>query len=308
MNLHRRVMHIGIFIVCFSNGALSGQAAPNAMITVRVTDEAGQPLAGAEVGMGFELGTPSTPKIGLTPSSGFYTASAECSGYVTFGANKDNYYGTFYSTNFCTHAGGRWQPWNPVVDVVLKQIINPVPMYAKRVALVPIPAYDRPLGYDLIKGDWVAPHGGGTVSDFVFTASLRLKSGDDFDYCLALTFSNSGDGIQPFEAPYHVGSRLKSPREAPEQGYLPQWVQKRSRRPGQPEQGGPPDRKRNYFFRVRSRSEADGTVGRALYGKIYGDFMEFTYYLNPDGTRNMEFDPKRNLFKNLKTGEEPSRP
>lgn len=47
-----------------------------------------------------------------------------------------------------------------------------------------------------------------------------------------------------------------------------------------------------------------------MYGKILGHigltaiFSEtaeiyFKYYLNPDYTRNLEFDPKQNLFKNL---------
>jgi hypothetical protein len=55
-----------------------------------------------------------------------------------------------------------------------------------------------------------------------------------------------------------------------------------------------------------------------LYGKIYGDFdadflrgrIGFTYYLNPEpNSRNMEYDPKQNLFlmaadKEVKTLEE----
>ena len=42
---------------------------------------------------------------------------------------------------------------------------------------------------------------------------------------------------------------------------------------------------------------------KAWYGKIYGDFFDMVYYLNPDGTRNVEFDPKRNLFKSAKPGD-----
>ncbi len=53
---------------------------------------------------------------------------------------------------------------------------------------------------------------------------------------------------------------------------------------------------------------------RAMYGKIQGDIIfdprgskttgiVFKYYLNPDFTTNLEFDPKRNLFENLKDRE-----
>jgi hypothetical protein len=61
------------------------------------------------------------------------------------------------------------------------------------------------------------------------------------------------------------------------------------------------DENRNYFFRVRTMLDDKGNVKSALYGKIYGDFMQFSYYLNPTpNSRNVEFDPKQNLMKNLK--------
>ena len=42
----------------------------------------------------------------------------------------------------------------------------------------------------------------------------------------------------------------------------------------------------------------------ANYGKIYGEFMNFTYYLNPTpNDPNMEFDPMRNLLTGLKDSE-----
>jgi hypothetical protein len=51
--------------------------------------------------------------------------------------------------------------------------------------------------------------------------------------------------------------------------------------------------------------DATGKIISANYGKIYGDFMNFSYYLNPTpNDRNVEFDPKRNLFTKLKTEEQ----
>jgi hypothetical protein len=58
----------------------------------------------------------------------------------------------------------------------------------------------------------------------------------------------------------------------------------------------------NYFFKIRSDS------GHACYGIIRGilraDYrggdipsVEFEYYINPDGTPNIEFDPAHNLMK-----------
>jgi hypothetical protein len=72
----------------------------------------------------------------------------------------------------------------------------------------------------------------------------------------------------------------------------------------------------NYFFRVRTILDKDGNIESALYGKIHGDFqldhhgnIGFTYYLNPTpNDRNVEFDPKQNLFKNLPSSEQVRQP
>jgi hypothetical protein len=77
--------------------------------------------------------------------------------------------------------------------------------------------------------------------------------------------------------------------------------------------GHPPkydrDQKRNYFFRIRTVLDEEGNVKSACYGKIYGDFMDFRYYLNPTpNSRNVEFDPKRNLLQGLKPDEQVDKP
>ncbi|MGO9586461.1 MAG: hypothetical protein ACLP2Y_09720 [Limisphaerales bacterium] len=77
----------------------------------------------------------------------------------------------------------------------------------------------------------------------------------------------------------------------------------------------------NYFFRGRTALDENGKIKSALYGKIYGGIKSFgaatngsfltipACYLNPEpNSRNMEFDPKRNLSKNLKPTEGVSAP
>jgi hypothetical protein len=278
-------------------------------VTVKVVDEEGRPVAGASVGIGFSDPTvrnQETAVRGVTDALGAFSASARADGGGGFGVDKKDYYRSTGDFGFSDIKSGRWQPWNPTLQVIMKKIINPVPMYAKQVNLG-IPVFDNPVGFDLLEGDWAVPNGKGKVSDFVFHAKLQKRSDLDFDYTLTLTFPNPADGLQPFEVPDGNGSELKSPHQAPEQGYLPQWVQLRSKKLGTPGKNTR-DMKRNYFFRVRSSVDKAGNVTRALYGKIYGDFMYFTYYVNPDGTRNIEFDMKRNLLKNLKSWEEPKRP
>lgn len=73
----------------------------------------------------------------------------------------------------------------------------------------------------------------------------------------------------------------------------------------------PEQSEKNYFFRVRTVLNKDGSVKSALYGKINGQIsiqgagrdtasLAFLYYLNPTpNDRNLEFDMQKNLFKNL---------
>ena len=77
---------------------------------------------------------------------------------------------------------------------------------------------------------------------------------------------------------------------------------------------------KSYALRVRTVLDERGQVVSALYGKIYDTIeyfpvesktakLRFTYYLNPvPNDRGMEFDPKRNLFTNLKSDERVSTP
>ena len=191
--------------------------------------------------------------------------------------------------------------WNPIIEIVLKRIIKPIPMYAKRIDMEP-PANNKPVGYDLMIGDWVGPYGKGINNDILFTREYSRKSLQDYDYKLTVSFPKAGDGIQEFPVPYKnmEGSALRSPHEVPTNGYQPQIVRLNISHPGQ-KLIFDYDENRAYFFRVRTVLDENGNVKSALYGKIYGDFMQFSYYLSPTpNSRNVEFDPKRNLMKNLK--------
>ena len=65
----------------------------------------------------------------------------------------------------------------------------------------------------------------------------------------------------------------------------------------------------NYYIRVRTVLDDDGNIVRAHYGKIYGDFMKWTHYLNPTpNDRNVEFDVKKNLIDTGVRGDKVKRP
>jgi hypothetical protein len=290
-------------------------------VTFLVSDQEGKAVANAEVRVGGGGRTPGGPKnkaAGWTDTNGILSCRLQSDGRISYFVRKLGYYDTdcweYYlqalrnEDREAAFRSGKWQPWNPSIPVLLKQVLNPIPMYAKSLT-TGLPAWGVPLGYDLMAGDWVAPHGRGERADLIFTGRVDRQSDDDMEREWIVSFPNAGDGTQEFEAaPVGQGSGLRSPHWAPENGYEPRVTRRSIRRPGQPSYSDRNDN-RAYFLRVRTVLDAMGNVKSALYGKIYGDFMQFRYYLNPTpNDRNVEFDPKRNLLKGLKTTEQVTEP
>lgn len=292
------------------------QETHTAKITVRVVDESGKPVIGAPVATSVvdhykpdEFGdAPVFRRLTVATDDHGVAVITAPSAYAEFDYSVMNFPGFYLDGGrftFKQSIAGQWQPWNPTVELVLKAIGVQVPMYARRLFRVAIPAQGKPLGYDLTAGDWVAPYGKGETPDFIFQLDTKITN------YLTLHFSNEGDGIQ-FVA--SIGGGLRLPRLAPSDGYQFtltkwEWIEHgtNNRVPFLKEYSNY-QKDANYFFRVRTKQDSTGKIVSALYGKIYGDFSEhiqegnisFAYYLNPEpNSRNMEFDPNRNLFRNL---------
>lgn len=129
-----------------------------------------------------------------------------------FGVEKDGYYETKGNYNFLNNAvsggfistknmdfpsDGIWQPWNPTYKVLLRKKMNPIPMYWKTVESLHkgFPANGQPVGYDLLKGDFVPPYGNGEKPDFVFSVHGEFYSVLNRKVSTVLSFSNEWDGI-----------------------------------------------------------------------------------------------------------------
>jgi hypothetical protein len=311
----RLILSLPLFV--FALG-LYGQ---EAKITVQVTDENGMAISNAQVNAGFMTamqpgegwGTGGQNLVsGLTDANGFFSASGQATaGSIGLSVSKDGYYdsgGQSIIPNRLESSSHRWVPWNPLINVVLQKKGIQVPMYARRVHELKIPEQGRPVGFDLMAGDWVAPYGKGEISDFFFGVNSKTNQVYPFyDITLNVGFSNDGDGIQSIIAPKRGASELRLPRQAPIESYKPALKMRNCREPNEYHTDFRDDQ--NYFFRVRTKKDAQGTIVSALYGKISGDFLvsgsgddkiTFIYYLNPKpNDRNMEFDVKQNLSKNL---------
>lgn len=319
---------------------------PVARITFHVIDDVGNAVTGAPVvvttGVGWIPGpgegrTELREARGLTGTNGVASLELPCKtgnlrSYSVVGEEVRagnnmmkigdvTYYrdlgGEFRFTNVVS---GQWQPWNPTVVILLKDVRNPIPMFARsltnRRPRLQVPEFDKDVGFDLMKGDWVAPHGRGEIADIHIKLTVidlgqrKIDRGPMFDAAFTLTFADAGDGIQEFFSHPRMGSTLLSPRFAPESGYASVLVKTAYEHETESSHAKREDL--NYFFRVRATKDEQGRLVSALYGKIYGDFrfdergrVAFTYYLNPTpNDLNMECDPERNLFKNLSSFEE----
>ncbi len=298
-------------------------------ITFRILDDERKPVTGAKTGVSFENANATKPSERIestervTDEEGHVVlgGTTYASG-ISYGANKAGYYSAYgLRYHFKDTRLLRWQPWNPTIDVVLKRKKNPVPMYAKRVS-VEIPASDADIGYDLLVSDWVAPHGKGKIADMIFHSVAEVKSDRNYRGKLTVTFPSQGNGLIPFEVAQIDPSPLRMPYLAPAEGYQAQRAWRSVRRYNSQtmeneEYIDDSSKTLNFFIRARTEFDAKGGVAKAMYGKIHAPFIfdargidpwghtkkqyvAFTYYLNPDGTRNVEYDPKRNLLKSPK--------
>jgi hypothetical protein len=300
-------------------------ALPEAKITASVTDENGTPISGVTVTVNFDKWIPfkdlePLPVSGKTNGDGLYAAKGPSAAQRIAGSvEAPGYYrSTFASPLLQSGPNNTLTPWDPMIGVVLKKVMSPIPMYAKRVD-TDVPQAGKRVGFDLLEGDWVAPYGKGKIADFEFKLTRRFASDRDFDCKLVLSFASQADGIQSWTNREASVSALKLPRLAPEKGYeqILELADKSTAKHfvNQEARGG-----LNSFFRVRTTVDNHGRVVSALYGKIDGDIrfspidsqtcaLLFTYYLNPTvNDRNMEFDPKQNLLKGLRDRQQVSAP
>ncbi len=311
------------FVLCLCCDAV---VAAEGRVTIAALDEAGLPVVGARVQAGFSRSIaagqgwgsgPSIKVAGTTDTNGLCTLSGNGDGgVVAFSASMDGFYSCGGYEVIFTNRGGllgsKWQPWNPVVTMRMQRIVNPIPLIAKVQGDM---RYETPLesgeiAYDLMKGDWVQPHGVGQVRDFIFrferTLGAVTKSGYQlYEAAFELRFANEGDGILVTSAPERPTCGPRLPTQAPLSGYATNWSATSFRREKTMSQL--PGQDMCYYFKVRSEKSPGGVITNSLYGKIYGPIehslcggrlgLRFQYYLNPTpNDRNLEYDQQRNLM------------
>jgi len=282
---------------------------PSATVRVRIVDDERIPIQGVHCKL-FSNSSDRAPP-GLTDTNGIYSVVmhkifADIGGVF----QKQSYYNTkgdFWSQNWLPGQIEKAPPAGKVFTIVLKRIVDPVPMYHRLIETY-IPKTNGVFGFDLAKGDWVFPDGKGTQADVFFDASLRFESRMDFDTQVSVVFTNELNGIQSFHAQTSyksnssMWSELPPPQIAPNDGYEPN-ISLWKISDGKPRAKTHEKEDRNYIFRTRVVTNEVGEITSANYGWTVGDFivdpssrkqliyLKFRYYYNPD-PHSKSLEPK----------------
>jgi hypothetical protein len=281
---------------------------------VGVMDEAGRWLEDANISVSlFQEGGVRKYIEGFSAQTKLLAIDTHSLGIATIRVEMDGFYTHLEKLVLKSNSDQRrYEPWGHKYVIALKKEVNPRELYVHRVNWLPVPVFDKPVGYDLEKADWVIPFGTGVHSDFIFTLSRTLSAGIEYDGTMSLTFSNRFDGLLPVISMGGSKSSLLLGRDAPLNGYAAEY----KRKVGVVKNGNEfrlsdePTRELletydGIWFRVRS--EVDATTGdlkNARYGKLDGfidfavreqdgpGYIKFVYYLAPDSSRSLEYNGK----------------
>lgn len=140
---------------------------PQVGVELKIIDDAGQPVEGADAVISYIGVVPNTGEAFRSTSGadGAVTAKSALNGLVKAKVTKDGYYPVVWPQVITK---GAWDG-QPLIqaEIILREIEKPIALHAKKVELA-VPAFREWVGYDLQTGEWVKPWGEGVVSDVEF--------------------------------------------------------------------------------------------------------------------------------------------
>ena len=251
-----------------------------------------------------------------TNQDGFCETKGETVKNHKFDISKEGYYKGFIPYNIIDSKTynkvlNRWEPWPCEVTVKLRKVKEPVEeFYFFRESYFKSPNKNEEIGFDMLKGDWVRPHGKGEVADFTFNMINAKKIDETHLHDIAnLTFQTEYDGIldSPSKSIY---SSFTWPYTAPLTGY--KNLQLFRNYEMVPESRFPQARESNVgdkhsIIRIRTKVDINGKIISAYYGVITNlhfnpmkHTISISYKINPDNkSKSLEFVPysDKNLFR-----------
>jgi len=286
----------------------------NAKLTFHVTDSMGRNVSDADIKVALGASETSTLKKGKTDENGIFVAEGKTDPEVVYTVEKDGYYRTHATDWLSRRKGadvknGKWQPWNPTIEVTLKEKRNPIPMHTKE-AKIFLPKQGESFGYDFEKGDLVAPHGKGEQADVLLMCTFEERGAPfslDYKTELFITMPQQMGGV--IVNAKDTESQFVYRHEAQESGYESQFYLITDRTESKILKNIELPKTDYLTFQSRVVKDENGKIISANYGKMdnmeYGRNVKnpegaaifFTYYFNPTpNDLNLEFDGN-NLFK-----------
>lgn len=268
---------------------------------IRVVDQSGDPVAGAEINGGLQTGdgySDYVPVKGRTDEHGEFVIQGKCTNRIRCGITLKGYYASEfvladYAANH-TFGDGKWHPYGSLHTVVLKKIIDPKQMVCRdERASFKIPRYEKWLGFDCEMFDFVPPYGHGVAEDMLLRFTLENPAADDYHMTMEVSFTNNLHAgayeldrmmTSEFGSVYHADTNAvyrdslayrfdQSPDKTP--GYTAHLKSGKY-----------------LIFRTRTKVDKKGRLVSAFYGKIYGEWN----FAGPGGMSMAQFvfNPKPN--------------
>lgn len=300
-----------ILTVCTNVSCLN---IPRVKVTFRFTNQDGEPAIGVPISFGLAT---NYAVRGETDENGFFVGEGYAhdkylliAAYGVDGKPHEKYYRMSYEKQVADWENvpedGKWKPWNEIVDFIIKEKKNPIPMYHCRLwdFKYHVPMLNEWLGYDFEYNDWIAPYGKGKVVDIECNLSFERYDEKNFRQILRLRFPypQSGayfmkkDKTSVFSSVYNADSNALYQNEIT---FIRDYTSRLSGVTRLDEESSFYLKKEDYLiFRTRTKVDKDGNLVEALYGKIYGPIefkvwdtknteenrqrLQMQYYLNPN--------------------------
>lgn len=258
---------------------------------LRVVDDEGLPVKGVRCsGWAYLENDPKhgAGHEGVSDSNGVVRVAGVCDEWVSVNLRKEGYYGTAleerYPKDICPNVvGGKWQPYGELRTVVLKRVIDPVPMIKSPYRISKSIPEGEWHGYDLVFGDWTPPYGEGLHEDVLVRRSVSaVNDTSDFRVSMDLCFTNNlHSGVYLNEktswsdmtSDYHAKTNAI---------YLTDMSFVFEQHPHQPAVDTRLGKDSYLVFRIRTQSDADGNLVSAHYGKIVGPWLFFSKMPSPE--------------------------
>lgn len=190
--------------------------------------------------------------------------------------------------------------------IVLRKVLNPIPLYAKQGLkygeAYRIPVKGEWIGFDFEQGDWLKPYGKGRQSDILFRyqnefmgfrksstrsmeqrrASYQRKCNNkgipfteegfreaigNWNGILEISFPGEKEGILKVEEAFIPQSELHMPHKAPVDGYFEKYSYVVDYK-----ESVKPRNDIGFFLRTRVVLDENDEIKSANYAKIYGEF------------------------------------